>query len=93
MNGYEKLIKTIREESTKEIVKYPIKIGVMQSPTKCKVGALELDAGDLVFPIELVSFDSVLNKYESQLSRGHRVLITQISDSKFAILQRIVEVD
>lgn len=106
MNGYEKLIKTMRSEATRNLSKYPLRLCEMLSPTSCKYGQLVLDADDLLFSEHLVKsimseLDISINynlgytdnsAYISPLKKGDKVLVCQISDDKFAVLERLVEV-
>ena len=54
MNGYEKIIKTVRKEAGRNQVKYPVKVATMTSPTSCKYGNMELDKDDLFFAEHLI---------------------------------------
>lgn len=87
MNSYEKLIMTMRLEANRNRVKYPIKVAVMTSPTSCQYGNMELDSDDLLFAEHLTH-----EEYKTRLNKGDRVLITQISEDKFAVIEKIVEV-
>ena len=113
MNGYEKIINTIRSEARKN-GKHTIslKIGVMTSRKSCKIGQIELDKDDIYVSEHLTK--KVLNKldfqiessggtshthkwtdkseYFSPLKKGDVVLIAQISNLKFVILDKLVEV-
>lgn len=88
MNGYEKLIKTMREEAGRDRVKYPVKVAVMTSPTSCRYGQMELDAEDLLFADHL----TVQTEAKTILKAGDKVLITRISEDQFALIEKVVEV-
>ena len=66
MNGYEKIINTIRSEARKN-GKHTIslKIGVMTSPKSCKIGQIELDKDDIYVSEHLTK--KVLNKLDFQI--------------------------
>ena len=81
MNGYEKLIKIMREEAGRNQDKYPIKVAVMTSPITCEYRGMELDSDDLLFTEHLTA-----------LKKGDKVLITKVSEDKFALIERVVEV-
>ena len=87
MNCYEKLIKTMRSEASRYQVKFPVKIAVMTSPTTCKYGNMELDSDDLLFAEHLTH-----EVKKTILENGDRVLITQISEERFAVIEKMVEV-
>lgn len=87
MNGYEKLIKTMREEAGRNQTKYPVKIAVMTSPTTCKYGNMELDSDDLLFAEHLTHSEK-----KTILNNGDKVLIAKVSEDKFALIERLVEV-
>ena len=48
MDGFEKLIKTIRTEASKSERDLELKLAVMTSPTSCSFGQIELDSDDLL---------------------------------------------
>lgn len=105
MDGYEKLIKTIREESSRAEKGFPLKIGVMKSPTSCLMGQIELEHDDIYiaehltknvlteldFKIENSGSWTDKSKYINPLKTGDLVLIVQISSEKYAIIERMVE--
>lgn len=81
MDGYERIIKVMRDESHRNDKGYPIKLATMLSPTECKYGALELDSEDLM----------VAERLDGKLEEGDVVLLTQISDSLYVIMEKVVE--
>jgi hypothetical protein len=80
MTGYEKLIKTMRVEAGRNQVKFPIKLAVMTSSTTCEYRGMELDSDDLLFAEHLTA-----------LKKGDKVLITKVSEDKFALIERVVQ--
>lgn len=83
MNGYEKLINIMRGEASRNNVKYPVKIAVMTSQTTCTYGNMELDAEDLLFAEHLT---------KTTLKKGDVVLIVKVSEDRYALIERVVEV-
>lgn len=81
MDGFEKIIKTIREEANRNHNPFPIKLGMMTGSDTCSVGALELESEDLM----------VADHLDGKLEKGDEVLIVQISSNRFAIMERMVE--
>ena len=81
MNGYEKLIKTIRAEADRNKNPYEIRIGTMKTKTTCLLGALELDNDDFLINEEL----------EGKLEAEDNVLIVQVTPSKYVIIAKVVE--
>lgn len=118
MNGFEKIIKIVRDEIARNIVKYPLKIAEMTSLTSCKYGNIELDKDDLYFAehlmhpqtnkknVKLRPTGGTWQNYEkediedgsdkwlskSQLKAGDKVLIIRVSEDKFAVIERLVEI-
>ena len=113
MNGYEKLIKTMRAEAGRNNNKgYDLKIAVMTSPTSCSLGQMELDSDDLLIAEHLTKksviktdFDikssggsshthdwTDKSKFLSPLAEGDVVLIARVSNEKYAIIEKLVEV-
>lgn len=82
MNAYERMIKVMRDEANRNDSGYPIKLAVMLSPTECRYGALDLDSEDLM----------IAERLDGELEEGDVVLITQISDNMYAIMEKVVEV-
>lgn len=82
MNGYEKLIKTMRKEAIRADTGYPLKLAVMTSNSSCILGQLELDADDLYLASHLVE----------KLKIGDVVLICRVSNEKYAIIEKMMEV-
>lgn len=117
MNGYEKIIGIVRNESNRNKVKYPLKIAEMTSSTSCKYGNMELDEDDLYFAehlihpqtnrknIKLRPTGGTWQNYEkediedgndewlekSKLKAGDKVLIIRVSESKYVVIERLVE--
>ena len=79
MNAYEKIIKTIRAESSRGSKK-EIKLGTMKSATKCMMGQIELDDEDLLINETL----------DGELEAGDDVLIAQVSSGIYVILAKVV---
>lgn len=83
-----------------------IKLAVMTGERSCEFGALALTAADLYIPDRLLTKICTEVKetapagggqctdqssYSGPLKAGDKVLIYQLSDSKFAILDRVVD--
>lgn len=79
MNGYEKIIKTIRDESNKVGNKSLLKIGIMKGKDKCMLGSLELDKDDLIINSSL----------KGELKKDDEVLICRISDEIYVIIAKV----
>ena len=102
MNGYEKLLKIMQEEGMKN---NPAKIviGIMKSPTECEVAKNILDQDDF-FVAEHLSMKKNVNvvendqekqveKIQSLLKAGDMVAVYRLSDEKYLILDKVVNVD
>lgn len=91
MNAYEKLIKTMRSESDRNRGAYhPLKVAIMTSSNGCRYGMMDLDADDLVFADRLC-IDTETG-VETILEAGDKVMIEQISELKFAVIDKLREV-
>lgn len=98
MNGYEKLLKIMQEEGMKN---NPAKIviGIMKSPTECEVAKNILDQDDF-YVAEHLSMKKNVNdkekqveKIQSLLKAGDMVAVYRLSDEKYLILDKVVNVD
>lgn len=81
MNAYERMIKVMRDEASRNSSRYPVKLATMISATECKYGALELDSEDLM----------IAERLDGKLEEGDVVIITQLSDSIYVIMEKVVE--
>lgn len=104
MNGYEKFIKIMRDESKRGVSVPFIGIGEMTSSDSCKIGSLELDNDDLLIAehltknymhklkIDVSSSHTVTDnsEYIKPLKKGDVVLLIRISEEKYAIIERMV---
>lgn len=77
MNGYEKILKVMREQN--QSVPTPC-IGVMISDSECQLGTLLLDFDDLLISAVL----------KGKLEKGDEVLLQKISDETYVILAKVV---
>lgn len=77
MNGYEKMLKVMREQN--QSVHTPC-IGVMTSDSECQLGTLLLDFDDLLISSAL----------KGKLEKGDEVLLQKISDETYVILAKVV---
>lgn len=82
MDGYEKLIKTMRKEAGRADTGYVFKLAVMTSKSSCMLGQLELDSEDLYLAEHLVN----------KLKTDDLVLIGRVSADKYAIIEKLTEV-
>ena len=84
---------------------YEVQLGQMTGPTTCKIGTLELKKEDLLFAEHLLNavctkvseiaqsegtYCTDKSTYLSALKSGDTVLIRQMSDSKFVIIEKVV---
>lgn len=84
---------------------YDLQLAQMTGPTSCKIGTLELKKEDLLFSEHLLnavctkvseiaqsegSYCTDKSTYLSALKSGDTVLIRQMSDSKFVIIEKVV---
>lgn len=81
MNGYEKLIKVIREEGSRGKQSFPVRLGTMETKEKCSAGEMELEGEELLVNEEL----------KKKLEAGDTVLIARISETQFVIIAKVVE--
>lgn len=102
MNGYEKLLKIMQEEGMKNNLA-KIVIGIMKSPTECEVAKNILDQDDF-YVAEHLSMKKNVNvvendqekqveKIQSLLKAGDMVAVYRLSDEKYLILDKVVNVD
>lgn len=77
MNGYEKMLKVMREQNQSVPTSC---IGIMTSDSECQLGNLLLDADDLLI-------SSVL---KGKLEKGDEILLQKISDETYVILAKVV---
>lgn len=78
MDAYEKILKTIREESAKGEKESPFHIVQMTSSSTLSIDGMELDGDDLYFMSGL------------ELKKDDYVLITRISDERFVVIGKVV---
>lgn len=73
MNGYEKLIKTMRQQASHQKKTYPLKLGTMLSENECQVGELKLDKDDLLVSEHLLHklCEEVKGEIESSSGETH----------------------
>lgn len=82
MDSYEKIIQIIRKEFNR-MNQNQIRIAVMSGPTSCRMNHLDLDKEDLLFSEHLLN---------GKLKNGDMVLVVKISEEKFAVIEKLVEV-
>lgn len=81
MNAYEKIIKIMREESSKQDNKSPFKLATMNTARTCTYGSIELDSDDLLIAEHL----------DGKLGKGDQVLIAPLSSDLYVIIEKVVE--
>lgn len=99
MNGYERIIKMMREQGA---VNNPasLQLGEMTSAKTCKVGDLKLDADDLLIAQHLTDYEIKIDiesegekiKVRGALKKGDLVLVQRMSDEQYVIIEKLVEV-
>lgn len=77
MNGYEKIIKTMREQSKSAP---SMKVGTMLSETTCVMGQITLDEDDLM----------VSSHLKDKLKKNDDVLLVRISEDTYVIVAKVV---
>lgn len=91
--GYEKLIAAIKQLTA---TKNNILLGVMLSSNSCKINELQLDRDDLYIAEHLITgylrTNGDTHTSVERLKVGDLVLVCKISDEKYAIIERLVEV-
>lgn len=93
MNGYEKIIKMMQQQSKSHSV---IAITVMDTATTCRFNELPLDAEDILIADHLKTGwykkngDSM--QYIEPVKAGDTVLIVKLSEELYAIVERLVSV-
>lgn len=80
MDGYEKILKLMREQGQK-LNPEGIRFAQMVSGKECRLGSLPLDEDDLL----------VASHLKGKLNKGDDVLVLKISPDKYAILEKVVE--
>ena len=80
MNGYEQILTLMRQQGGKSNPSVPV-LAEMTSATTCAVGDLILDADDLL----------VAEHLKGDLQKDNVVLVQRLSDEKYAIIERLVE--
>nr|DAU15111.1 MAG TPA: Protein of unknown function (DUF2577) [Caudoviricetes sp.] len=104
MNGYERIIKMMREQGA---VNNPasLQLGEMTSAKTCKIGDLKLDADDLLIAEHLTEYEKKIDiedksvtstntkiKIHGKLKKGDLVLVYRLSDEQYVIIEKLVEV-
>ena len=100
MNGYERIIKMMREQGA---VNNPasLQLGEMTSAKTCKIGDLKLDADDLLIAQHLTDYEIKIDieskentkiKVRGALKKGDLVLVQRMSDEQYVIIEKLVEV-
>ena len=73
-----------------------LKLGQMTGPDSCRIGTLQLQRSDLLISDRLMSpmctqvTGETQGTYSAALKAGDVVVVYQISESKFVILERVV---
>lgn len=80
MNGYEQLIKLMRQQGGVNNLQVP-KLAEMTAATECDIGDLILDSDDLL----------VADHLKGKLKKGDTVLVQRVNDETYAIIERLVE--
>ena len=80
MNAYEQIIKTMRQQGATSNPKVP-QLAIMTSSNSCDIGDLELEHDDLMVADHLLG----------HLENGDTVLVQKLSDEKYAIIERLVD--
>lgn len=89
MNGYEKIIATIRKNA-KEVAPSEMSLAVMTGPVSCSKGELSLDRDDLLIAEHLLTgYMAGEESYIPPLRAGDTVVIKRISEEKYVILERV----
>ena len=76
MDAYEKIIKTMREESKRDPQPVP-KLATMTGERSCKLGTLNLNEDDLLFCVR-------------NLEAGDKVVVYRITNDKYVIIAKVV---
>lgn len=77
MNGYEKILKVIREQNR---LAPTACIGTMTSESVCQLGTLVLDEDDLLIASHL----------KGKLEKGDEVYLQKLSEETYVILAKVV---
>lgn len=89
MNGYEKIIKTVRKNA-RSVQPQQLQTAVMKSGTSCQKGDLVLDRDDLLIAEHLLTgYIAADESVIPPLRKGDTVLIKRVSDEKYAIIERV----
>lgn len=80
MDGFEKLVKTIREEGAR-YNPYSLCLGEMTGKRTCRTGSLALDPDDLL----------VAEHLKGKLEKGDTVVLYHISEDSYVILEKVVD--
>lgn len=87
--AYEKFIQSIIKINKQEQTIY---IGQMLSNTMCEINGLRLDNSDLIYSEHLITGFQVADKTVPPIKSGDLVLVLKLNSSKFAIVDRMVNV-
>ena len=86
MNGYERLIKVMREEAQKALggakEQNRMRIGIMTAKNECKIDTLELDQEDLL----------VLDTVKEDLKKDDEVILYKLNEDTYIIFGKVVEI-
>ncbi len=85
--AYEKLIQNIKKINKQEKIIY---LGKMISDTVCDINGLKLNKDDLIFSEHIITGYQGVDKTIEPLKIGDLVLVFKLSDSKYAVIERMV---
>ena len=105
MNGCEQIIKIMREQGAKNNPA-SLQLGEMLGPTSCKVEGLNLEDEDLIISEHLTDYEieidikesvkietqTITVKVKGALKKGDLVLVQRLSDERYVIVGKLVEV-
>ena len=88
MNGYEKLIMTIRKEGARNNPP-SLFIGEMTSKNECAIGSLSLDKEADDKGVSKTGTNDKC-KYIEPLKKGDKVLLYKVGEEKYVVIERVV---
>lgn len=88
MNGYERLVKILKSQSDSSTCMF---LAAMESPNSLYINKLKLESDDLLIAEHLTTgWYKDANTFIGPLKQGDMVVVMKLSETKYAILERVV---
>lgn len=90
MTGAERIVRRMRAEGARKNEK-GVFLATMESATEVNISGLILEREDLLFSEHLLTgYKTADGKTVGALEKGDTVLLKQLSDEKYAVIERVI---